>query len=198
MTTTTTTLLVALALSSLKIDAVQFQGPAKLQPISLQAIPKAEGNFQSAGKDAALTPRANGGSDTIKLAPARLEEAQLGRSFVASGHGLKVLDPMDSVSLPRVPAQLPAFKACARVASPDRTPTRIKVQIKLPNGGELTSASRSIWFDGEWADVVFEFAALKVDAPGVYKVVFSLDGSAVAELPLEIRSLKQAAEPSGR
>lgn len=196
--TTTAALVLALTLGSLKLDATQFQGPTKLQPINLPAIPKIEGKLQTTAKDADLAPPATGHSDTIKLAPARLEEAQMGRSFVTSGRGLKAMDPFESVSLPRLPSQIPAFKACARVASPDRTPTRVKVQVKLPSGGELTSASRSVWFDGEWADVVFEFPALKVDAPGVYKLVFSLDGSAVAELPLEIRSLKQAAEPSGR
>lgn len=193
-----TSLLLALTLTSLKLETPQFSAPAKLQPIDLPAVPKVEGQLRSAGRDAELTAREAPESATIKLAPARLEEAQVGRDFVASGRGLKTTDPVDSVSLPRLPATMPAFKACARVASPDRTPTRVKVQLRMPNGTELVSVSKTVWFDGEWADVVFDFASVKVHAAGSYKVVFSLDGSPVAELPLEVRSLKQAAEPSGR
>ncbi|HEY3449547.1 MAG TPA: hypothetical protein VGK67_24555 [Myxococcales bacterium] len=193
-----TSLLLALTLTSLKIETPQFQAPVKLQPINLPGVPKVEGQLRSTERDADLVARDAPESTTIKLAPARLEEAQVGRSFVASGRGLKATDPIDSVSLPKLPAALPAFKACARVVSPDRTPTRVKIQIKMPNGTELASVSRTVWFDGEWADVLFDFASVKVHGPGTYKVVFSLDGSAVAELPLEVRSLKQAAEPSGR
>ena len=195
---TTTMLMLALVLGSLKLEAPQFEGPAKLQPIDLPAIPKVEGKLRATGKGADLTTRGAIESDTIKLAPARLEAFQLGRSFVATGRGLRAMEPLQVVAVPRLPGQLPAFKTCARVVSPDRTPTRVRVQVKHPNGTELTSVSRSVWFNGEWADVVFDFAALRVHDPGVYKLVFSLDGVAVAELPLEVRSLKQAAELSGR
>ncbi|MGC4115961.1 MAG: hypothetical protein QM765_15515 [Myxococcales bacterium] len=193
-----TSLLLALTLTSLKIETPQFQAPVKLAPIDLPSVPKVEGELKAAGKEAEITAREAPESSTIKLAPARLEEAQVGRGFVATGRGLKATEPIDSLSLPKLPAQAPAFKACVRVASPDRTPTRVKAQIKLPNGTELASVSRTVWFDGEWADVVFDFATLQLHVPGTYKVVFSLDGSVVAELPLEVRSLKQAAEPSGR
>ena len=193
-----TSLLLALTLTSLKIETPQFQAPVKQQPINLPGVPKVEGELRATGRDAELTARDAPESATIKLAPARLEEAQVGRGFVATSRGLKATEPIDAVSLPKLPATMPAFKACARVASPDRTPTRLEIQIKMPNGSDLASLSRTVWFDGEWADVVFDFTTLQIHAPGTYKVVFSLDGSVVAELPLEVRSLKQAAEPSGR
>ena len=191
-----TTLLLALTLTSLKIDAPQFQAP-KVQ-LDLPGMPKAEGLQGPSARDEDLTSRKAVETDTMKATPPRLEELQLSKSFVATSRGLRALEPVDAFLVVAVPAQLPTFKVCARVASPDKMPSRVKVQIKLPGGAELASASKNVSFDKDWADVVFDFANLKVLQGGTYKVVVSLDGAPAAELPLEIKQVKQAAESAGR
>lgn len=193
-----TSLLVALTLTSLKIEAPQFQTPPKLMPVDLPAVPKVDVQLQATTKDADLTSRTPVESSTMKATPVKLEEVQLSKSFVSTSRGLRALEPVDTFVVTSTPAQLPSFKACVRVGSPDRMPTRVRVQVKLPGGAELTSASKMVWFEQEAMDVVFDFAALKISHAGAYKVVVSLDGSPVADLPLEVRSIKQAAEESGR
>jgi hypothetical protein len=191
-----TSLILALALTSLKIEAPQYQAP-KMQ-LDLPGVPKAEGLSAPSAKDEDLTAQKAVATDTMKLTPASVEELQLSKSFVATARGLKALEPVDTFLVATVPAQLPTFKACVRVSSPDKMPTRVKVQLKLPGGAEFVSFSKNISFEKDWAEVVFDFTTLKVEQGGVYKVVVSLDGAPAAELPLEIKQAKQAAQSSGR
>jgi hypothetical protein len=190
------TLVLALTLSSLKIEAPQIHAP-KMQ-LDLPGVPKVEGLQGPSAESRDLTARQAEQSETMKLSPAKVEEVQLGRSFAATERGLRAVEPVDAFLVSSMPAQLPAVKACVRLASPDRMPARVKVQVKLPGGAELASAIRVVTFDKEWADVLFDLGSLKVGQAGSYSVVVSLDGAPVAEQTLEVRQVKQAAESSGR
>lgn len=191
-----TSLLLALTLTGIKIEAPQFQAP-KLE-LELPGVPRVEGLQRRAAETAELGAREVEQTETLKVSPARVEEVQLARSFVPTRRGLKALEPVDAFLVATLPAQLPLFQACVRVSSAERVPTRVKVQVRLPGGAELWSATKTVSFEKEWSDVVFDLAALPVRQPGAYRVVVSLDGEPAAEAALEIKQLRQAAESSGR
>lgn len=191
-----TSIMLALTLASLKIEAPQFQAPK--MDLDLPGVPRVEGLQGRAAKAPEFDTRKVEESETLKVSPARVEEVQLSKSFVPTRRGLKAIEPVDAFLVASLPAQLPAFKACVRVSSAERIPTRVKVQVRLPGGAELWSATKTVSFEKESTDVVFELGALDVRQAGSYRVVVSLDGEQAAEAGLEIKQLKQAAEPSGR
>lgn len=192
-----TTMMLALTLTSLKLEAPQFQKAPKME-LDLPSVPKLEALEGPAKSRVELNLRKGEETGTLQASPVKVEEIQIAQAFVQGSRGLRALEPVDTFLLAAAPAQLPSFRACVRVASPDRMPARVRVQLRLPGGAEVASVSRSVSFEKEWADVVFDFANLKVAHGGTYKLVVTLDGEFAAEAPLEVRVLKQAAVSSGR
>jgi hypothetical protein len=191
-----TSLVLALVMGSLKIETPQIAAPRV--ELDLPEVPTADGLRGPSATPTNLTARKAVQTETMQASPAAVEEVQLSKSFVSTARGLKAIEPVDSFLVTGLPAQLPSFKACVRVSSPDKMPTRVKLQVKLPGGGEALSLSKTVAFDRQSADVVFDLGSLKVQHSGTYSVVVSLDGAQVAQLPLEIREIKQTAESSGR
>jgi len=191
-----TALILALTMSGLKIEAPQLA--TQRIDLDLPGMPTAEGLQAPTAQPSELKSQQAVETGSMRASPARVEEVQLGKSFVATSRGLKAVEPVDGFLVTGLPAQLPTFKVCVRVSSPDKMPTRVKVQLRLPGGAQVLGFSKPTSFEREWTDVVFELAALKVQHAGVYTVVVSLDGDKALELPLEIREIKQAAVSSGR
>lgn len=181
--------LLGLALAALKVDAPLIEAP-KIR-LELPGAPRAEGLREPAAQGADLAARPTIETDTLRGSPVHVEQVQISRSFTSTPRGLKATQPVDSFVVAAMPVQLPVLKVCVRVSSPDRMPARIRVQLRLPGGGELATSSRHLVFDTDWVDALFELPSLTVTQAGTYRVVVSLDGTPAAELPLEIRELKQ-------